>query len=233
MLTTGSTSSGGAAAASRTKRQRVDATLRLLSENRRLRPKKPQGLKTAYSVIEVEAIRQTDLLTGSSGAEMVVRGEAVTVDFPGGQTLFALLRTVNQLQDDLAVMSMIALDPDFNFKRADSTKRIAKGDRIRLPLEVPKDYSSLLVTFRNANEPASVALVDPDNLAASFGPGVRLRRIAVAATDQAVTAKLQSYLPWLTQITRNRGTLIPDPPRLLKDSSIIHRVSTSDFSTQL
>jgi hypothetical protein len=41
--------------------------------------------------------------------------------------------------------------------------------------ELPREpYRPLLVTFADINDPASVQRVDPDDLAASFGPGYAL-----------------------------------------------------------
>ncbi|MEL7319855.1 MAG: hypothetical protein AAFN04_14585, partial [Pseudomonadota bacterium] len=58
----------------------------------------PEGLKMGSSVIEV---KQTLMRPGSSprsrGVSRKVRGEAVAVDLPGGKTLYALLRSDNNV----------------------------------------------------------------------------------------------------------------------------------------
>ncbi len=53
----------------------------------------------------------------------------------------------------------------------------------------------MLVRFRNIRDPSSVETVDPDNLAKSFGAGVRLKRITVQITDDPVTSGIDKRLP--------------------------------------
>lgn len=55
-------------------------------------------------------------------------------------------------------------------------------------ITVPEYQYPMLVTFDDITDPASVRLVDPSNLAASFGPGVRLKSVTLEVTDEAVTA---------------------------------------------
>jgi hypothetical protein len=51
------------------------------------------------------------------------------------------------------------------------------------------------VTFGDIKDPTSVARVDPDDLAASFGAGVKLKAITVEITDDAVTTGIEKRLP--------------------------------------
>jgi hypothetical protein len=55
----------------------------------------------------------------------------------------------------------------------------------------------MLVTFGNLRDPMSVTEVDPANLSAQFGEGVRLRRITVQVTDDDVTEGIERRLGWL------------------------------------
>ncbi|MEX2492944.1 MAG: hypothetical protein WD425_14410, partial [Nitrospirales bacterium] len=60
----------------------------------------------------------------------------------------------------------------------------------------PEDYP-LLVTFTDITDPTTVKQVDPDNLAATFGPGVSLKRITLEITDESVTeGKVEQVLGW-------------------------------------
>jgi len=69
----------------------------------------PEGLKAGSSVIEVQ---QTLVRAGSSPAhqavERRVRGEAVAVDLPGGKTIFALLRSDNDIDWASRVFVLLA-----------------------------------------------------------------------------------------------------------------------------
>ena len=123
------------------------------------------------------------------------------VDLPDGRTLFALLKTVSASgHDNLAFMSMRALDPAFDYNLLESARRIAAGDGIRSPAEVdPADYP-MLVTFRDIVDPTSVEKVDPGDLAASFGEVVSLKSITVEVTDEPVTRGIEKRLGWLDHL---------------------------------
>jgi hypothetical protein len=66
----------------------------------------------------------------------------------------------------------------------------------------------MLVTFGDLADPTSVARVDPDDLASTFGEGVRLRRITVELTDDLVTTGIEKRLGWLPNV---RGALVHLP----------------------
>ncbi len=63
--------------------------------------------------------------------------------------------------------------------------------------EVPIANLGLLVRFRDPNDPTTVERVDPHNLAASFGVGVRLVHATVEITDDPLTTGIEKKLPWL------------------------------------
>lgn len=157
----------------------------------------PQGLKTGSSVYSVLGFTTSELITGGTSSDTEFKGEAAMVDLGGGRVLFALLRMANwtSSDDNLAIMSMKAMDPDYDYNKKDSAQRIAAGRAIVSPAEVaPQDYP-LLVTFKDMQDPTSLTRVDPANLAASFGPGVWLKRIVVEVTDDEVTAGIAERLP--------------------------------------
>lgn len=104
------------------------------------------------------------------------------------------------------------------------------------PIAVPAIQYPLLVTFGNIEDPASVKRVDPDTLAATFGPGYALTSVTLAITDEPVTrGRVEEVLGWLEEVGRRRPTLIPNPPRLLKDASDpdIQNLTPGPFSTEL
>lgn len=216
----------------------------------------PEGLKTGSSVLEV-MIKSGPKILNSNGISYHLKGEAITVDLLGGLTLFALLRGVEQgsppdYHADLFRSLLIAGVPTVPsmprrygpeewedvFRDANELKpmmvipprlkrwpnRVEPGIIVRYPL---------LVTFADIANPKTVALVDPDDLSASFGPGTKLRRITLQITDDPVTTGIRKRLGWLEEVGRSRATLIPDPPQLLKDTLPIQLVASSDFSTEL
>ena len=71
-------------------------------------------------------------------------------------------------------------------------------NRLKPRGELPFQDLPVLVRFHDPKDPTSVELVDPQNLAASFGPGVTLKHAFVEITDDPVTKGIESQLPWLT-----------------------------------
>lgn len=201
----------------------------------------PEGLKTGSSVIEVRwgAIDST-----LGGASAEVSGEAVAVDLPGGQTLFALLRS--EEQPGWAGYAMFSVMP-LPKKEAGQNDSDALGigiDRIiankalmALPrtIAAPVTYQRprisaypMLVRFGDIKDPKSVALVSPDDLEKSFGPGVSLRRITVQLTDDPVTTGIEKRLGWLGS---HHGSLVKRPQGVsIGNMSQAERVNEGDFS---
>ncbi|MDR4487060.1 MAG: hypothetical protein R3B83_05990 [Nitrospirales bacterium] len=71
----------------------------------------------------------------------------------------------------------------------------------RFKTEIPRSHYPLLVTFTDLTDPTTVKVVDPENLAATFGPGVSLKRLTLEITDEPVTeGKIESVLGWLKTI---------------------------------
>jgi hypothetical protein len=93
----------------------------------------------------------------------------------------------------------------FDPKRPQSEKLVAMLKDLgepkslgRLAVMRPEDYPTL-VHFRDIRDPKTVALVDPGDLARSFGAGVKLRRIVLTITDKPVTTGNAKRLKWLSQ----------------------------------
>jgi hypothetical protein len=182
----------------------------------------PEGLKTGYSVYQVGASNNAfRLLPEEHDRSWSVKGEAVAVDLPGGQTLFALLKTGAD-HGDLAGLSMETLDPLYKNDVVESAQRIAAGKALRGAVVVPptrprSHYDNgtevwedvpnypVLVRFKDARDPKSVELVDPGDLAKSFGAGVKLKRIIVAVTDEDVTTGIEGRLAWLDNLEKYRS----------------------------
>lgn len=177
----------------------------------------PLGLHTGSSVIEIE---QTLVRAGSSPAnqavERRVRGEAVAVDLPGGTTLFVLLRSLNEV--DWAAYVFPKLAPQRKGEPfADQLDNVLEVTGVRvLPrmwpprLYVPESPAyPLMVTFTDLADPTSVKLVNPDELAATFGKGMRLKRITVELTEDPVTVGIEERFAWWAERVAAGGGLVP------------------------
>ena len=70
----------------------------------------------------------------------------------------------------------------------------AAAQDAEVKLDLPQWLYPMLVTFTDIDDPSSVQRVDPANLAASFGPGVTLKRITVEVTKDPVTTGIEKRL---------------------------------------
>ncbi|WP_230293242.1 hypothetical protein [Croceicoccus sp. Ery5] len=169
----------------------------------------PQGLRRGSSVIEVSMSQTGDgalTLPEASGVRLKMRGEAVTVEMPDGQLLFALLRSKDDI--DAAKLWPFQIEANPGFKGEYAGIRNARHmEEQRARGELPRHVGSghyrrsiwpMLVTFGDLSDPTSVEEVDPDNLAETFGEGITLRRITVEMTDDPVTTGIEQRLRWLS-----------------------------------
>ena len=147
----------------------------------------PDGVVSGSSVLHRTLTHQDSKLAPpeARGASLSVSGEAVVLEIAPGRYLFALLK-------DLPNPFIVFFPGEAPVEVADRFETLREGR------EVPRDLYPLLVTFTDIDDPASVLKVDPDNLAASFGPGVALKRITLEITDENVTkGKVETVLGWL------------------------------------
>lgn len=169
----------------------------------------PEGLATGSSVIEVkQTLGRAGGAPASSQIYYRARGEAVAVDLPDGRTLFALLRSENS--NAWASTIIAALAP--RMAGADGERRFDGVLRLKGKVEVPRQYPRnplvsaypMLATFGDIDDPTSVAKIGPDDLAATFGEGVALKRITVQLTDDPVTTGIEERLGWLSEYPEPR-----------------------------
>ena len=134
----------------------------------------PQGLRTGSAVREVVYAKQPIRLPHSTAVVTTQLGPLVAVNLPNGQVLQALLSADGY--DTL--QAAFGDDRPATLDTARSDRRIVELHP--KPNSIPEQSGyPMLLTFVDPDDPASLQRVDPANLAASFGPGVRLRRITV------------------------------------------------------
>ena len=188
----------------------------------------PEGLKTGSSVIEVKtSVAGRNSIPTPGVVSRRARGEAVTVDLGARGEIFALLRSDEN--SDWASGVMFGFAPDKIPRPLDENGKFDSSAHFKArfmamlehrdPIELPERFPTrsniegglarpMLVRFGDLTDPTTVERVDPDDLAADFGPGVRLRRITVQFTDDPVTTGIVERLSWLSY---QRGSLIPIP----------------------
>ncbi|MEM7778319.1 MAG: hypothetical protein AAF732_22285 [Pseudomonadota bacterium] len=152
----------------------------------------PDGEKRGASVMRVSYDMSSDYfnsLAGRSG-KFELTGEAAFVEVAPGRYLFVLLKGAKN-------WAWVAI-----CDRCEATMTV-RGPLIQ-NLKIPIDLLRLrysyptLVTFDDTNNPMTVREVDPNDLAATFGPGYALRSLTLGITKEPVTAgKVESVLAWL------------------------------------
>lgn len=156
----------------------------------------PEGLRTGYAVREMHYRDGGGFMFGEGRPQLQLTGEAVAVDLPNGQILFALL-TGRDGNLDYAGNGVSAI---FRVMDRDAG---SKGGPYELWPKVPvvrepvTDPLPMLVRFRDLNDPKSVERVDAESLDQIFGRGVRLKKITIQATDDNAVMSIDRRLVWL------------------------------------
>lgn len=74
---------------------------------------------------------------------------------------------------------------------------------------VPLDELPIFVRFKDVQDPQSVEEVDPMNLEATFGAGVKLEAVTMQMTDAVPTEGIREVLPWLDELDKTLGGPAP------------------------
>lgn len=162
----------------------------------------PEGLKTGSSVHEVVFSLEPCPLCNTSGPKFRrhVRGEAVVVDLGERGTLFALLNGGSENYPEADPVTPFILEKQFGPKE-DQNWRGAEAVRVLRrasgQADIPQNLLPFMVRFRDLNDPKSVQRVDPNNLEASFGLGVKLVKATIEITGDRVTTGIERHLTWL------------------------------------
>ncbi len=163
-------------------------------------------VQTGSGVIEERWYNQIYFKDLANGIPWVVhtRGEAVTVDLGSRGSLFALLTGPERKSRG---SSQTYFSPDPQQVLLTQLSPVGQGritpdileqlSRRRDIVKIPVEGLPMLVRFRDISDPTSVEEVNPDDLAASFGPGIKLRGATIAISDEPVTVGIEEKLRWL------------------------------------
>ncbi|CCD98105.1 hypothetical protein [Bradyrhizobium sp. STM 3809] len=182
----------------------------------------PDGLRTGSSVTEQTiTFGPFQLRHGSGGWAMgsSLAGEGIVVDLAPRGLLVATLVAPDWVRWHGWTGSGGYVASPFlgTVEHKSSSEGLSDAERYMLHLDELKQQKPkadlsfkdlpILVRFSDPDDPTSVLLVDPSNLAAAFGPGVTLRAAVVEVTDDSMTHAIERHLPWLK---RNRLPKIDD-----------------------
>jgi hypothetical protein len=193
----------------------------------------PQGEVVASAVY---GVRLSDDIGGlfdlpdGKPVQTRVTGEAVVAKLPNGKYLFALMKgkdsagdAYGQIQTTFADVSPETRDE----KRAPLAKWMKRVKQQKDARVLPARAYPLLVTFDDVSEPKSVRLVDPADLAATFGAGYALREITLQITREPVTeGVVEGVLGWLEGL---KGKVKPTNKRYVDELLPEERLYKNDF----
>ena len=193
----------------------------------------PAGEVSASSVSAV-SWRKHWIRWDGMGWSHDLTGEAVVVEVMPGRFLFALLKGAGttEYMGSVAAASIAGREGRV-IDGALFGEVQGRCGRAAGVITVPEVQYPLLVTFGDIADPASVKLVDPEDLAASFGPGVRLKSVTLEVTDEAVTeGVVAQYLPWLVDIWPNHldGRRFET---VRAENGLANSLSANSFSTEV
>lgn len=163
----------------------------------------PEGPRSGASVVQLGYATEPPIGDRSGVVMGLGAGEAVAVDLGPRGTLYMLLsargrdgRPTASPSHALLLIDVFrsALGEDADHRNKDLVRRLQV---LRGSAGVPKGKVPFLVRFRDERDPKTVEAVDPDNLAAAFGEGVRLGSVTIEITDDPVTRGIEKRVGWL------------------------------------
>lgn len=188
----------------------------------------PAGEVSGSSVSAVSWLKQWFDWDGM-GWSWDLTGEAVVVEVTPGRYLFALLQGAGttEYMGTVAAASIAGREGRV-LDEALFSEVYHRSNRARGVITVPEYQYPMLVTFGDVAKPETVREVDPGDLAAVFGEGVRLKAVTLEITEEAVTGgRVEGALEWLIEAE----FIIPPErqPELLEDTTVEQRLMPSDF----
>ena len=168
----------------------------------------PEGERSGSAVthVTVRLLRPGSESISAASANEYWSGEAVVVPLPSGQILFALLGRSQsgswQSQSGIAQASFMKPVLGEDAKRIGGVASFYPKMKQYAgpPAIVPPGAYPRFVTFDDLSDPTSVKLVDPDDLAATFGPGYALKTVSLEITKEPVAyGAVEAVLPWIDE----------------------------------
>lgn len=186
----------------------------------------PEGERSGSSVTQLTTYFPGGL-TRAQGWAITVQlvGEAAVVDLGQRGLLFATLREQTNLtfsgggstgggyNAGLTPFPQEKFRGDYRANASTNDQYSAYLDdlnRLKPKAVLPIEYVPVLVRFTNPNDPKSVTLLDPLDLAPNFGAGVIFKSATIEITDDPITEGIETRLPWLKS-SKVAEHLFPNP----------------------
>lgn len=191
----------------------------------------PDGIRSRSTVNSIKYIYVPKWLRGLSQMANVyhLQGDAIVLEVSPGRYLFALT-PMNEYLAQSALHETLGEKLGAIRKMAPRIVEWKGSVTLR-----PNDYPTL-VTFENIDDPRSMRLVNPSDLAASFGAGVALRSFQFEITSDPITVgfarRMVPYFSWSDE-RRIRYSGNVNPLRAQRPDGRFQSFTESDFSKEL
>jgi hypothetical protein len=150
---------------------------------------------TGSGVVRVTSRLKIVCIVGVSCVKYWRRGEAFPVRFSDNNTIFVMLAVADSTSGTAGAWPTVT----FN----EMTRHGRKISELpHTPFIVPEKYMPTIVHFDDLSDPTSVQVVDPQNVSATVGQGIRLKSMTIEITDDPVTWGLEETLPWVLTTKR-------------------------------
>ena len=168
---------------------------------------------TGSSVVHVHEWNEQTIDAGWM-MQSIVNGEATAVALGDGRVVAAVLGSgtgsplsewtpTNLLLQAYGIQRPAFADQDSSDAAIDALAD-ARGPRELNAKQLPE-----LIAFLRADDPNSAVILDPGDLSATLGPGVRLRSAQIEVTDSPVTTSIERLLPWFDARQRAQAKVLP------------------------
>jgi hypothetical protein len=204
--------------------------------------KTPEGMRTGSSVTQLTSYFPGGLTRAQGWALLQqVVGESVVVDLGQRGILFSTFERQSSLLHSGGDAYNAGLKP-FPQEKFPAEKRSEASinqqyaaylddlNRHKPKSELSLEDLPVLVRFTDPNDPTSAVLVDPRNLAASFGPDVTFEGATVEITDDPITHGIEARLPWLKTSSEAPTLFSPGTiPIYQRDTLPVQNLRFTDF----
>jgi hypothetical protein len=150
-----------------------------------------QADHTGSSVIEVRSTKQPRF-GDAPPYQTSIRGEGFVVDLGQGKNVVATLMFGPTGGQDRIGRLMPRL-----FGVRDPSEVSEKFKYTDEKIELSEEQMPTLVSFGDPNDPSSLKIVTPSNMAATLGPEITLKTFTAQMTREPVEWRLENFLPWV------------------------------------
>jgi hypothetical protein len=179
--------------------------------------------RTGSGVVEIAYQGMPDWLSkigeaGHFGGDM--RGCAITVDLGERGSLF-VVNSRPFLEDpkthllafpklaSLNMLPFVAYGLPQDYDPSSGLAAVRELQKKQGSVEVPPDGLPMVVRFRNINDGETIEELDPRDLAAAYGPGVRLARARFEFTTDPVSSMPKTWPKWLASFRSPQYSEVP------------------------